>query len=361
MFLFTGMTPSFNNLVIDGYICYLHKAKLSSPNNQRRGLTIFYRNKYRFLFAKVYASNQYDIVWARLVTGSENIHFCFFYAPGSHHPLPVRKNFYDIFKKKFTEFAALGKVYLIGDTNARLGSVLNDKNLKGQVISNPNKQLFLEFLEYSGLTILNSKYCRGMPTYEIPKKKRSIIDLGLTNAPETVLDFEIESKPLGVNSQTCHKALTAKISLIPKLKDSTPPPRRIKFGRLTHKKRNKIVLGVTNSIIELNNSMSSPDYFLLVELFLKAKRLILGVRSNNRKISSTSPAMRKIQQRFCNAISTMVRDKTDFSIFIVNYLEKVLSSRYNIEIDLKLNVWLKKMSVLDFHNRTRTYFLRKSK
>ena len=102
--------------------------------------------------------------------------------------------------------------------------------------------------------------------------------------------------------------------------------------------------------------MSSPDYFLLVELFLKAKRLILGVRSNSRKISSTSPAMRKIQQRFCNAISTMVREKTDFSIFIVNNLEKLLSSQYNIEKDLKFNVWLKKMNDLDFHNRTRTFF-----
>ena len=263
--------------MIDGYICYLHKAKLSSPNNHRRGLAIFYRKKYRFLFTKAYASNLYDIVWVRLATETENIHFCFFYAPGSHQPLLIRKNFYDIFTKKFAEFAALGKVFLLGDTNARLGSLINDKNLKGQVISNPNKHLFLQFLEYSGLTILNLKYCPGIPTYEIPNKKRSIIDLGLTNTPETVLDFEIERKPFGVNSETCHKALTVKISLLPKIKDSTPPPRRIKFGRLTHAKRKKILLNVTDNIIKLNNSGSSPDYSLLVDFFFQCKTPKSGV------------------------------------------------------------------------------------
>ena len=99
----------------------------------------------------------------------------FFYAPGAHHPLPIRRKFYDIFTSKFAEFASLGKVFLIGDTNARLGSALNDKNLNGQFVSNPNKQLFMQFLVYSGLTILNKKYCHGVPTYEIPKKSVQLL------------------------------------------------------------------------------------------------------------------------------------------------------------------------------------------
>ena len=118
-----AQTHSPENLSVDGYICYLHKAKLNSPNNYRRRLSIFNRTKYRFLSTKVYTSRQYDFVWVRLVAAAEHIHFCFFYAPGSYHPLPIRRRFYDIFTKKFSEFAALGKVFLIGDTNARLGSV----------------------------------------------------------------------------------------------------------------------------------------------------------------------------------------------------------------------------------------------
>ena len=155
-----ALISSYHELGIDGYLCYLHKSKVESPNNYRRGLAIFYLKKYRFLFTKVYACRTYDIVWMRLTTISEPLHFCFFYAPGSHHPLPDRERFYDIFSTKFADFAALGKVYLIGDTNARLGSVLNDTNFKGQLISNPNQHLFLEFLEFSGLSILNTKYCR---------------------------------------------------------------------------------------------------------------------------------------------------------------------------------------------------------
>ena len=106
--------------------------------------------------------------------------FLFFYSPGSHHPLPIRTKFYNHFFSEFSRFAKLGKVYLMGDTNARLGSLLNDRNLHGHLVSNPNKPLFLEFLEYSGLTILNSVYSTGVPTYEIANQKRSIIDLCLT-------------------------------------------------------------------------------------------------------------------------------------------------------------------------------------
>ena len=280
----------------------------------------------------------------------------FFYVPGAHHPLSIRSKFYDIFTSKFADFAALGKVFLIGDTNARLGSVLNDKNLNGQVISNPNKQLFMQFLEYSGLTILNLKYCRGVPTYEIPNKKCSIIDLCLTNSPETVLDFEIERKPLGVSSQTCHKALTVMISLKPKPLDPTPPPRRIKFGRLTRSKQNKILYDVTNSILQLDKSRSSPDYSLLVELIFTAKRQNLGLCLSKRKTPPLSPAMRHIQQRFSNAINKLMTDKTDFSIFVVTNLEKLLNTQYKIEKDRKFEVWLRKMNDLDFQNRTRTFF-----
>ena len=146
-------THSPLDLNIDGYICYLHGSKINTPGNFRRGLAIFYLDKYRFLFTKVYACKTYDIVWMRMKTSSEILHFCFFYSPGSHHPLPIRTKFYNHFFTEFSRFAKLGKVYLMGDTNARLGSLLNDRNLHGHLISNPNKPLFLKFLEYSGLKI----------------------------------------------------------------------------------------------------------------------------------------------------------------------------------------------------------------
>ena len=142
---------------------------------------------------------------------------CFFYAPGSHHPYPVRAKFYDTFSSQFSRFASLGKVYLLGDTNARLGQLLNDRNVHGVFTTNSNNPLFLEFLQYSGLTILNSEFCMGIPTYQIANKKRSIIDLGLTNSMESIHNFQIESSPFGVNCQTSHRALTVTINFIPPL------------------------------------------------------------------------------------------------------------------------------------------------
>ena len=132
------------------------------------------------------------------------------------------------FPLNLTRFATLGKVYLLGDTNARMGRLLNDKNVNGEFITNSNQTLLLDFLKYSGLVILNSKFCKGTPTYEIVNKKRSIIDLGLTNSVESVQNFKIESTPFGVNSQTCHRALTITISTCPPQNAPIKAPRRTK-------------------------------------------------------------------------------------------------------------------------------------
>ena len=227
-------TPSPLNLSIKGYICYLHRSKINLSGNYRRGLAIFYLQRYRFLLTRVYFSKCYDIVWMRLSTMFEPFFFCFFYAPGSHHPLPVRKKFYDIFTSTFSKFAALGKVYLVGDTNARLGKLLEDKNLHGLLKTNQNKELFLQFLQYSGLVILNSIYCMGVPTYDIVNKKRSIIDLSLTNCPETVFNFEISPKPFGVSSQSCHRAITTTIKICPHSKAAViTAKKRTKFRQIS--------------------------------------------------------------------------------------------------------------------------------
>ena len=208
-------THSPRGLSISGYTCYVHKSKLNTPGNYRRGLAIFYLSKYRHVLTKVYSSKNYDVVWFSHESPIGKLFFCFFYAPGSHHPYPARAKFYDIFSTQFSRFASLGKVYLLGDTNARLGQLLQDKNVHGVFTTNSNNPLFLEFLQYSGLTILNTHFCLGTPTYQIANKKRSIIDLGLTNSMESIHDFQIESSPFGVNSQTSHRALTATINFIP--------------------------------------------------------------------------------------------------------------------------------------------------
>ena len=63
-----ALTPSPQNLDIDGYICYLHGTKNLSPVNFRRGLAIFYLEKYRYSLTREYTCRNYDIVWMKLKT-----------------------------------------------------------------------------------------------------------------------------------------------------------------------------------------------------------------------------------------------------------------------------------------------------
>ena len=256
----TGTTSSLG-LSINGYVSYLHPPRLNVVGNYRRGLAIFYLTKYRFLLAKVYSSKIYDIVWLRLSSSVNPVFFCVFYSPGSHHPLHVRTKFYEIFSTQYSRFASLGKVFMLGDTNARLGQLLNDRDVHGKFITNSNQPLFLDFLKYSGLTILNSKFCKGIPTYEIVNKKRSIIDFGLTNSIESVCNFEVATTPFGVNSQTCHRALTTTIRITPPRRVYRNAPRRSKCFKLTVQDLERLGNRVSSQLLATEKF---PDYFLFV-------------------------------------------------------------------------------------------------
>ena len=104
----------------------------------------------------------------------------FFYAPGDHHEEILRENFYNTLCSSYGKFATVGKVFLLGDANARLGEFTNDKSIHQIPIKNKNCNLFNAFLEHSGLILLNRINALGKPTYEI-LKEMSIIDYGLTN------------------------------------------------------------------------------------------------------------------------------------------------------------------------------------
>ena len=168
---------------------------------------IFYREQHAHKVAKVFSSVKFDIVWLRLATRSGVFYICFFYAPGAHHEEKIKSEFYNTLCRSFEKFCKLGKVFMLCDSNARLGEYTKDKNIHGNFIKNSNCNLFTGFLEYSGLILLNRIYALGEPTYEILKERRSIIDFGLTNAKSIVKNFEVLPIHLGASPQTCHKIL----------------------------------------------------------------------------------------------------------------------------------------------------------
>ena len=208
----SGMSTK-RGLFLKDYIFIFHRSYIKAADKYRRGLVIFYLKKYQHFISKVYSSKIFDIVWIRVKFECEAVYFCFFYAPGSHLPEDVRLKFYHIFTAQYDKFSQKSKVFLMGDSNTRLGKVLNDMDIHGNHVSNKNKPLFLGFLDYSGLTLLNRKYSFGIPTYEVMNRKRSIIDFGMTNSDHLVENFEIIPTNFGVSPQTCHKVLELSIKL----------------------------------------------------------------------------------------------------------------------------------------------------
>ena len=84
---------------------------------------IFFKREHMQKIAKVYASKLFDIVWLRLATKSGSFYICFFYAPGAHHEEVFRIKFYNTLCKSFEKFGKLGKVFMLCDSNARLGKI----------------------------------------------------------------------------------------------------------------------------------------------------------------------------------------------------------------------------------------------
>ena len=185
---------STKELRLDRYEKIVHKAQ---KDGVRRGIVVFYKKEYATVITKGRCSKKFDIVWLRMKTKQEERVFCFFYAPGVNHKEKCREEFYDELRKGAEKYKHK-KMYLMGDSNARLGEFSADKDINGNTASNKNKTVFLGFIQSAELKYLNRIYERGKPTYEIIGKKRSIIDVALTNNIRQVENFEVIPKMLGV-------------------------------------------------------------------------------------------------------------------------------------------------------------------
>ena len=83
-------------LFLSGYRFLFHRSYIKDKQKSRRGLVIFYKNKYHNRISKAYSSKKFDIVWTKLATKNKQLYFCFFYSPAAHCPEDVRIRFYKI-------------------------------------------------------------------------------------------------------------------------------------------------------------------------------------------------------------------------------------------------------------------------
>ena len=105
------VTKVTNEMRIPGYNIIIHKAKLEGI---RRGLVVYYKEKYAYTITKAKSSKTFDIQWLRMKSNNDEIIFGFFYAHGAHQTETVREKFYDELRDGIDEFEGK-KIYIMGD------------------------------------------------------------------------------------------------------------------------------------------------------------------------------------------------------------------------------------------------------
>ena len=73
-------------LFLAGYRFLFHRSYIKDKHKYRRGLVIFYKDKYHNLISKAYSSKKFDIVWTKLATKRKQLYFCFFLCSWSTLP-----------------------------------------------------------------------------------------------------------------------------------------------------------------------------------------------------------------------------------------------------------------------------------
>ena len=73
-----SLITSSQGLSLAGYNFFIHRSYHRDNNKCRRGMVVFFKEKYTYRISKVFSSKLFDIIWLRLVTNTEVIYICFF-------------------------------------------------------------------------------------------------------------------------------------------------------------------------------------------------------------------------------------------------------------------------------------------
>ena len=359
-------TSTSRGLFLNGYSFIFLKAKFTQKNYKRRGLVIFYLEKYTQLISRAEVSSKFDIVWVRFERKDAPVYFCFNYAPGSHHPEKVHCDFYMELQKGFDKFKGTGDLFFLGDSNARLGPLLGDRNIHGTLITSKNKPHFLGFMDYTGMHLLNKIFAYGQPTYEIAGRKKSIIDLGMASSLEHILNFRVLPGVLGTNIQTCHKIIVLELELT----TNTPMciaaketgQKRPRFKYTTYESLLKIRSRVLSKLRDIEHIRSLigqqmyPTYTALLKLYFAAKVKYLGFKEKKQSHTYTTDKVKDLQNQILVATRRFQEEKSDLSLFLLQQLQKSLIEQYRLDETERFHLWLTKLNRLDHARSTREFY-----
>ena len=353
---------------IPEYNCVLHKAERGTL---RRGLAVYYRRKLNQAITKTQSSKRFDIMWLRIRTSIDELIVGFFYAPGIQHEAKCREEFYDELRMGVDKYKEM-KILLMGDSNARLGEFSGDRDIHGNLKSNKNKNLFMGFINYTGLTLLNKIYAPGKPTYEIIGKKRSIIDVALTNTVKSVDSFEVMPQILGANAQTCHKIIKTTLRMTVDSNISEAKEQK-KFRHCTFDALARVkgeVASKCKTLREIRGTITPSiyNYEVISRLYHNAKVKCIGYRKSGRAKAPVPIAVRMQQISLNNTVEeikgmnkrTADKKKTQetLGLLIQKYQiqEKKLYDLWKIESNRRWAEWIRKLNALDHNKATRAFY-----
>ena len=210
------------------------------------------------------------------------------------------------------------------------------------------------------MTYLNTIYANGKPTYEIIDRKRSIIDVGLTNHILSVHTFEVLPNVLGVNPQTCHKVLKLTVDFEHENLDSQKMHYTGKFRYCCEKSFYEIRDWVSDRMGELVNlrpdDTSIYQYTVLKRMYEFAKTKFLGLASKNIKKKLASHKVNRLQLYVKYYTALYIRNSTDMNLTKLRVAHKQLIDTWKIERQKNFIQWLAKLDKLNYHQATRSFF-----
>ena len=344
------------------------------------GVLVLYKDSLTFNISFVCKSR--NVIWIRFQNNSVTWHIAFVYARTAklRNTLEITQ-MYDSLSKKILEFQNLGsRVALFGDFNARLGTYTGDHT------TNSSFGPFKGFQEFHDLSLLNRTYSLGKPTYVKPTpsgNSTSIIDFGLTDGLDGVLNFGVCDTVFGIDAQKAHRLIFCNLAVgvgIPENVASTEnhDSSKVQWHKFTEEhlltfrelavKSLVPMLGRLTELIELAKSskVTHPAKFSLncfLKKFNNVKTTVLGKRDLQRSHKVQAKANRTLRRIQCRIDTTTAQlQHTTEPAARQRILRKVqvLEARKHRVIEThsekQYSRFLSKLDNLDFQNRTRAFW-----
>ena len=227
-------------------------------------------------------------------------------------------------------------------------------------------------IQYTGLEYLNRIYEKGTPTYEIWGRKRSIIDVAMTNNLSQVKNFNVCPQILGTNAHTCHKIieLTLKRKLDQEVK-ATEKVQRFRYCSDESLMRVRNEVARKCKILRLLRGPRNPsiyNYSVLRKLYHNAKVKCIGFSKRRHKKAPVPISVKTMQAQVIQMTSQIEREQRRVSerktraktpqelIEKLQRLEKELYTVWTQEKQIRWAVWVKKLNKLDHSKATRAFY-----